>query len=93
MLYALGSALVSVLHSVLSLQGIKHVLHETDENEYLLNIVPGYTYSCKKYNILFVTGWEKAQGSLFILVGSLCVCIAICCFKTWLCILKIDTTE
>lgn len=43
MLYTLGSALVSLLHGVLSLQGIKHVLHEPDENEYLLNIVSGYT--------------------------------------------------
>lgn len=63
MLYALGSALVSLLHSVFSLQGIKHVLRETDENEYLLNIVPGYTYSYKKCNILFDSSWEYEENS------------------------------
>lgn len=57
MLYTLGSALASLLHGVLSLQGIKHVLHEPDENEYLLNIVSGYTLK-RKCNILF----EQCMG-------------------------------
>lgn len=66
MLYALGSALFSLSRSVFSLQGIKHVLHEPDENEYLLNVVRIYLFIQKIHssnNILY-GDMRKTHGSL-----------------------------
>lgn len=93
-LHALGSALVSLLHSAFSLQGIKHVLHEW-KLIFIKCCIRIYLFIQKIQYVYLndVQESEENSGKLFIPVESLCIYIFFYCFKTWVCTFKMGTKE